>query len=427
MDGLVVWIHHCNFSMLRDNQRLNHFPNHYEFTRKDLLYKTLRKYKRHLERNGKAGESDRLNFFPLTYILPQDYGMFREEFKRHQGALWIAKPLGQAQGRGIFLVSKLAQLSEWRVDNRQFGPTIGSKQPSIQTLQNPDDQTADQVQDENQQKEKDKTYLVQKYIDNPFLVGGKKFDLRIYVLVTSFLPLTVWLYRTGFARFSFHRFSMDSADVENSYVHLTNVAIQKHSPTYDPTQGCKWDLRQLKGYIASRYSWPVANKLFYDIQQLLILVLQAAQQVIIHDRHCFEMYGFDVLIDSNLKPWLLEVNASPSLTADTPMDYHLKYVLLNDMFDVVDLENKKKGKGSNIIGQISASSPPTQSNESGSETNVGGFDLVYKGNAAVPCPFAPGLLSQLGTCNDLDRFPHELPERLKNYEKERLLHLQKPD
>lgn len=46
----------------------------------------------------------------------------------------------------------------------------------------------------------------------------------------------------------------------------------------------------------------------------------------------------------------IQVNASPSLTADTPMDYHLKYVLLNDMFDVVDLENKKKGKGSNIIG-----------------------------------------------------------------------------
>lgn len=92
-------------------------------------------------------------------------------------------------------------------------------------------------------------------------------------------------------------------------------------------------------------------------QNVILRSLLAVSKTIIQDKHCFEMYGYDLLFDTDLKVWLLEVNASPSLTADTDSDYEMKRVLLDDMFNVVDVEGKLTGK----------------------EVQVGGFDLIWQG------------------------------------------------
>ena len=50
----------------------------------------------------------------------------------------------------------------------------------------------------------------------------------------------------------------------------------------------------------------------------------ACKMFVPHKRNCFELYGFDILIDSDLKPWLLEVNLSPSLNCEAPIDLKIK-------------------------------------------------------------------------------------------------------
>ncbi len=52
----------------------------------------------------------------------------------------------------------------------------------------------------------------------------------------------------------------------------------------------------------------------------------------------FELYGFDILLDSSLSPWLIEVNGSPSMTANTQKDKELKLGLLDDTLTVLNLE-----------------------------------------------------------------------------------------
>uniref|UniRef100_A0A7S0PTM5 Tubulin--tyrosine ligase-like protein 9 n=2 Tax=Coccolithus braarudii TaxID=221442 RepID=A0A7S0PTM5_9EUKA len=313
---------------LEEHQRINHFRNHYELTRKDCMNKNLKRMQRALQREDRHDEAGKYDFFPNTYVLPVDYGLFVEEFKHHQaGSIWIMKPIGKAQGKGIFLFSKLSQITEWKKDHKW----------------KPDSPQAE-------------TYVVQRYLENPMLIGGKKFDLRIYALVTSFMPLVVYLYRSGFARFSSFRYNTNQKNLGDTYVHLTNVAVQKTGPGYDAGAGCKWPLRNLKLYLIGKFGVQATDKLFYEIQELVISSLLSVQKVMIHDKHCFEMYGYDILIDDALKPWLIEVNASPSLTADTPQDYELKFGLLDDLYTVIDVENK--------LGGVM-------------EECVGGYDLIY--------------------------------------------------
>ncbi|KMQ89924.1 putative tubulin polyglutamylase ttll9-like protein [Lasius niger] len=66
--------------------------------------------------------------------------------------------------------------------------------------------------------------------------------------------------------------------------------------------------------------------------------LLAVQPAMMQDRNCFELYGYDVLLSDDLRPWLLEVNASPALTGTDNEDHRLKFDLIDDVLNVLDFE-----------------------------------------------------------------------------------------
>lgn len=96
---------------LQPNQLVNHFPTFYELTRKDLMVRNLKRYRRDVEREHGTKLPD---FIPATFILPSDYNLFVEEFRKSPQSTWIVKPTGKSQGNGIFIIKRLAQLKKWQ-------------------------------------------------------------------------------------------------------------------------------------------------------------------------------------------------------------------------------------------------------------------------------------------------------------------------
>lgn len=110
------------------------------------------------------------DFIPETYVLPDEFGEFYSHFQKMKAAdknknIWIVKPANLSRGRGIYLIDDITEVN---------------------------------VEDVS---------VISKYITNPLLINGHKFDLRIYVCVTSFDPLRIYVYKEGLARFASEEYS----------------------------------------------------------------------------------------------------------------------------------------------------------------------------------------------------------------------------
>jgi len=82
-------------------------------------------------------------------------------------------------------------------------------------------------------RRKGKHCIIQKYIENPLLIDGYKFDLRIYVLIGSIDPLRIYLYNDGLARFATEKYESPNRDNYGmNFQHLTNYAINKLNPKF---------------------------------------------------------------------------------------------------------------------------------------------------------------------------------------------------
>ncbi len=98
---------------------------------------------------------------------------------------------------------------------------------------------------------KSEPLIVQRYIARPHLINNTKYDLRIYVLMTSLNPLRIYLYDEGLVRFASNQYAPDNDSLSDVYMHLTNYSINKHNATYlqnedsEARQGHKWTLGML--------------------------------------------------------------------------------------------------------------------------------------------------------------------------------------
>lgn len=328
----LLWSNHPPPEVLRamkPTQRTNHFPGSFHLGRKDLIWKNLSRMQR---RFGRA-----YHVTPQAYVLPKNMALWEAARLRQPGSLWIWKPCSQSCGRGIkVLGSDLSQ-----ADARELGRKRG---------------------------------VVQKYIHNPLLLEGYKFDLRIYVVVLSYDPLKVYINDEGLVRLATEKYSSSPDTLESRTMHLTNYSVNKLSPAFvqnrdgrvpkggeesdgEDRRAFKWSLEELRSHFDEK-GWDYPG-LFDRIKELVIKTLIAVEGPLRQewaksvDREeegweavgasgasrssCFEIYGFDVLVDSAMKPWLLEVNICPSLSSGSPLDKRIKTKLVADALTLVGI------------------------------------------------------------------------------------------
>mmetsp|Transcript_95021 Transcript_95021/g.165012 ORF Transcript_95021/g.165012 Transcript_95021/m.165012 type:complete len:1063 (-) Transcript_95021:83-3271(-) len=303
-DWLVMWsgprMRDKEYHGLHELQRVNHFPGSTELTRKDRLCV-------HFNKMARRFGGDAYNFVPETYVLPKQIDEFLDKYE-NSNSIWIVKPNASSQGRGIFLLRDLDQLPLEEVS------------------------------------------VVSRYVDNPLLIQGLKFDLRVYVLVTSFEPLRAYVYREGLTRFASKPYSTEEEHLSDVYRHLTNYSINKNADNFVENQevhsdnvGHKWSFSALNKHLKvvgvdSETMWSrIMDLILKTLLSVRPNIAAETRRTTAHSANCFELYGFDVLVDKDLKPWLLEVNLSPSMLADSPLDRQVKSAVLSETFNLVGL------------------------------------------------------------------------------------------
>ncbi|XP_052220456.1 tubulin polyglutamylase TTLL5-like isoform X3 [Dreissena polymorpha] len=303
-DYNIVWTgaHLKPFTLrsLSEFQKINHFPRSYELTRKDRLFKNL-------QRMQQIKGLKHFDIVPATYVLPGEYQDFCSAFLKDKGP-WIVKPVASSRGRGIFLVNHPDQIPL------------------------------------------DENLVVCRYINNPLLIDGFKFDIRLYVAVTSYDPLQIYLYEEGLTRFASVKYEKNMRHMRNTFMHLTNYSINKKNEEYVSNDdadvedyGNKWSMGAMLRYLRSNgqdtaaLMMKIEDVIIKTIISVELPIATACKMFMPFKGNCFELYGFDIMIDENLKPWVLEVNLSPSLACDSPLDLKIKGHMLCDLFSLTGI------------------------------------------------------------------------------------------
>ncbi|XP_030279131.1 protein polyglycylase TTLL10 isoform X2 [Sparus aurata] len=316
----------ANYRNFRQGEQLLYqIPNNKVLTTKIGLLSSLREYERVCSRVNHGRGLRRLKmeeFIPTTFRM--DVREEREAFfaqqegvNNNESQMWICKPTGLNQGRGIFLLKCQEEVAAFRLK-----------------LQHMEDRRASSQMHHHQPQAR----IVQHYIQRPLLLKGKKFDVRSFLLVACTAPYMVFFCH-GYVRLTCDLYDPSS---KNLSAHLTNQYMQKKNPLYSQLkEDTVWSMESFNTYVNDRFR--VAKGLPRDwvlgtfarrMQQIMTQCFFAVKSKLDRRLGFFDLIGCDFMVDEDFKVWLLEMNCNPALHTNCEV---LKEVIPRTVVEALDL------------------------------------------------------------------------------------------
>jgi hypothetical protein len=222
--------------------------------------------------------------------------------KHCQNNVWLIKPAAMNQGRGIEI----------------FKNDLNGMKEFLES------------------KPANSYWVVQKYIERPMLYKGRKFDFRVWALMTWKDEL--YYYRHGYLRTSSDVYSLDSS---LNYVHLTNNCLQQFGEKYGAfEEGNTIGFEVFRQYLKQVYpSLPLDfdGQIVGRMKDMMIDSFLAVKNELNPSkrRNCFELLGYDFMIDEDFRVWLIEINTNPYLGLPNIFIEELLPKMLNDLCEIV--------------------------------------------------------------------------------------------
>lgn len=337
------------FNNLHDFQMVNHFPKSVLLADKKDLYLCYK------DMQARFGETE-FDYHPDCFTFPEQYEDFIEQLEtwKTEGnpkadKKWIFKPSDTSCGEGIFI------FDAHDYKKSPLESTWATYQEFLQKLE---------IDGEPEPPSKDKTKpivvtsaIISEYLEKPLLFKGFKFDLRIYVLITSFYPLKIYVYREGLVRLATTKYTEFNAAGYDKTSHLTNTTINKLNKTKAALKQYEDDIDQYVMSLSAFFTQLKKEGVDIDLiwnriyDMIIKTTLSIEKDVSSYTKEhfqkkskCFELFGFDVLIDKELRPWLLEVNLFPSLGLTNKLDRIVKINLVHNVLNLVGIRDLKTAK-----------------------------------------------------------------------------------